>query len=55
MLFEHKKHKVYSGNICKIVLNRDEDTRIVQGDGVTTLARGFVSREKSLFYLSKPS
>ena len=42
MLFEHKKHEVYTVNKCKIALNRDDDKRVIQKDGITTLARGFV-------------
>ena len=42
MLFEHKNHEVYTVNKCKIALNRDDDKRIIQEDGITTLARGFV-------------
>ena len=41
MLFEHKNHEVYTVNKCKIALNRDDDKRIIQEDGITTLARGF--------------
>ena len=40
MLFENKKRKVYTVNKHKIVLNRDGDNRVVQADGITTLARG---------------
>ena len=43
MLFENKKHKVYTVNKYKIVLNRDDDKRLVQADGITTLARGYVA------------
>ena len=41
MLFETKKHKVYT--VDKIVLNRDNDKRLVQADGITTLAWGHVA------------
>ena len=40
MLFENKKREVYTVNKHKIVLNRDGDNRVVQADGITTLARG---------------
>ena len=43
MLFENKKHEVYSVNKHKIALNRDDDKRLVQADGITTLARGHVA------------
>ena len=42
VLFEHKKHEVFTVNKCKIALNRDDDKRKIQEDGITTLARGFV-------------
>ena len=42
MLFENKKHELYTGNKHKIALNRDDDKRLVQADGITTLARGYV-------------
>jgi len=42
VLFEHKKHDVFTVNECKVALNRDDDKRLVQKDGVTTLARGFI-------------
>ena len=38
MLFENKKHEVYTVNKHKIDLNRDDDKRVVQADGITTLA-----------------
>ena len=38
MLFEIKKHKVYTVNKHKIALNRDNDKRLVQADGITTVA-----------------
>ena len=40
MLFENKKHEVDTVN--KIALKRDDDNRIVQANGITTLARGYV-------------
>ena len=43
MLFENKKHEVYTVNKHKIALNRDDDKRIVQTDGITTLARSYVA------------
>ena len=43
MLFENKKHEVYTVNKDKIAPNRDEDKRIVQADGIATLARGHVA------------
>ena len=42
-LFENKKHEVYMVNKHKIALNRDDDKRLVQADGITTLARGYVA------------
>ena len=39
MLFENKKHEVYTVNKHKIALNRDDDKRLVLADGITTLAR----------------
>ena len=41
MLFENKK--VNTVNKHKIGLNRDDDKRLVQADGITTLARGYVA------------
>ena len=43
MSFENKKHEVYTVNKYKVALNRDDDKRIVQGDGITILARGYVA------------
>ena len=43
MLFENKKHVVYTVNKHKIVLNRDDEKRFVQADGITTLVRGYVA------------
>ena len=43
MLLENKKHEEYRVNKHKIALNRDDDKRLVQADGITTLARGYVA------------
>ena len=43
MLFENKKHKVYTVNKHKITLNRDDDKRLVQADEITTQARAYVA------------
>ena len=43
MLSENKKHEVYTVNKHKIALNRDDDKRLVQTDGITTLAREHVA------------
>ena len=42
MLFENKKHKVYTVSKHKIALNRDDDKRLLRADGTTTLARGYL-------------
>ena len=43
MLFENKKHEVYTINKHKIALNRDADKRLFQADGITALARRCVA------------
>ena len=43
MLFENKKQEVYTVNKYKIALNRDDDKRLVQADGITTLARRYIA------------
>ena len=43
MLFENKKHELYTVNKYRIALNRDDDKRLVQADGIATLARGYVA------------
>ena len=43
ILFEKKKHKVYTVNKHKIALNRDDDRRLVQADGITKIGQGTCS------------
>ena len=43
ILFENKKHEVYTVNKHKIALNRDDGKGFVQADGVTTIAREHVA------------
>ena len=43
MLFENKKHEVHTVNKQKIALKRDDDNRLVQADGIATVARGHVA------------
>ena len=43
MLFENLKNEVYMVNKYKIPLNRDEDNRLVQANGITTLTRGYLA------------
>ena len=47
MLFEKKKHLVYMVNKHKIALNRDDDKRLAQTDGITKLARGYVTLSRT--------
>ena len=57
MLFENKKHEIYTVNKHKIALNRDDDKRLVQADGITTLARGYVAKgyeKSSVHFVQKP-
>ena len=39
-MVESKKHEIYTANKQKVALNRNDHKRIVQKDGITTLARG---------------
>ena len=40
MTFKSTEHDVYTVNINKIALNRDDDKRIIQKDGISTLVIG---------------
>ena len=42
MMFRNKNHDVFTMNVNKIALNREDDKRLIQEDGVSTLARGHV-------------
>ena len=39
-LFENKKHEVYAVNKYKKAVNRDNHKRVIQANGITTLATG---------------
>ena len=43
LLFENKKHELCTVNTYRIALNRDDDKRFVQADGIATLTRGYVA------------
>ena len=45
MLFQNKKHNVYTSTVNKLALNRDDDKRIIQADLISTKARGHYNRE----------
>ena len=42
MLFANKEHGVYTVSKHNVALNRDDDQRVVQADGITALARRYV-------------
>ena len=39
LMFRNRKHEVHTVKVNKVALNRDDDKRVVQKDGVSTLAR----------------
>ena len=43
LMFRNRKHEVHTVEVNKVALNRDDDKRVVQKDGVSTLARGHCS------------
>ena len=40
MLFENKKHEVYTVNKYKVALSGNNDKRLVKADDIKTLVRG---------------
>ena len=40
LMFRSRKHEVYTVEVNKVALNRDNEKRIAKKDGITTLARG---------------
>ena len=40
LLFHNKLHEVYTVEVNKLALSRDDKKRVVQSDGVSTLAHG---------------
>ena len=45
VLCEKKKHKTYLVIKHMTALNRDDDKRLVKGDGITTLAKGYIAQK----------
>ena len=45
MLFQNQKHKLFTSKLNKIALNRDDDKRVIQADGITTHARGYKCKQ----------
>ena len=43
LMFRNKKHEVHTVEVDKAALKRDDDNRVVQKDGVSTMARGHYS------------
>ena len=46
LMFRSMKHNIFTIEVNKVALNRDDDKRISERDGISTLARG----HKSLFW-----
>ena len=46
MLFQNKDHEIYTSEVNKIALNRDDDKRLVEVDQISTLARGHYKNNK---------
>ena len=43
LMFRNRKHEVHTVEVNKVALNRDDDKRVVQKDGVSTLGLGHYS------------
>ena len=48
LMFRSIKHDIFTIEVNKVTLNRDDNKRIVEKDGISTLAHG----HKSLFWRS---
>ena len=42
-MFRSTKHEVHTIEVIKVAVNRDDDKRISEKDGISTLARGHKS------------
>ena len=42
-LFRNEKHEIRTVEVNKVVSNRDDDKRVIQKDGISTLAHGHYS------------
>ena len=40
LMFRSMKHDIFTIEVNKVALNRDDDKRIAKKDGISTLARG---------------
>ena len=40
MLFQNKDHEIYTSEVNKIALNRDDNKNLMQADQISTLALG---------------
>ena len=49
MLFQNKHHEISTSNMNKIVLNRDNDKRLVHADEISTLALGHYQKSPRVF------
>ena len=49
MMIGSSKHDVHTKNLNKVALNRCDDKRIIQEDGISTLARGHFKLENQMF------
>ena len=43
LMFRSMKHDIFTIDVNKVALNRDDDKRIFKKDGISTLARGHVA------------
>ena len=45
MLFQNKDHEIYTSEVNKITLNRDDDKRLMEVDQISTLTRGHYKKQ----------